>query len=211
MIEIANKVNEVLGFPLADVFEKDLTVALETAKEAEAVIIAMLDLDNFMQINDAFGQSEGDRILIETGQFLASKLSNVGKVYRYGGDAFSILYNQGIEKEEVFLMLESARKEYSVKAKDNTAISISIGISAAPEDSIRYSELVRKAEGAMVRAKLAGKNRICLAREEKMVTKTSHYTVEQLQRLGKLSKMEGLGEAVLLREALDAMLKKYDV
>lgn len=48
-------------------------------------------------------------------------------------------------------------------------------------------------------------------REEKMIPKTSHYTQEQLQRLGKLSKLEGIGEAILLREALDMLLKKYDV
>ena len=47
--------------------------------------------------------------------------------------------------------------------------------------------------------------------EEKMVPKTSHYTRDQLQRLGKLSKREGVGEAILLREALDMLLKKYDI
>lgn len=43
-----------------------------------------------------------------------------------------------------------------------------------------------------------------------MITKTSHYTYEQLQRLSELSKKEGMGEAILLREALDDLLKKYD-
>ena len=60
------------------------------------------------------------------------------------------------------------------------------------------------------RAKLGGGNRICLAKEDKMVTKTSHYTTEQLQMLSLLSRREGLGEAVLLREALDDLIKKYD-
>jgi predicted DNA-binding protein len=63
----------------------------------------------------------------------------------------------------------------------------------------------------MVRGKHGGRNRVNLAREEKMVTKTAHYTTEQLQRLTKLSKREGVGEAIILREALDAVLKKYDV
>ena len=47
------------------------------------------------------------------------------------------------------------------------------------------------------------------AREEKMVPKTSHYTSDQLKRLSALSKREGIGEAILLREALDMLLKKY--
>ncbi len=43
-----------------------------------------------------------------------------------------------------------------------------------------------------------------------MVTKTSHYTQEQLERLSKLAKVEGGGEALIRREALDDVLKKYD-
>ncbi len=61
----------------------------------------------------------------------------------------------------------------------------------------------------MMRAKMTGRKKVYLAREEKMVPKTSHYTQAQLQSLTKLSKREGIGEAILLREALDMLLKKY--
>lgn len=44
-----------------------------------------------------------------------------------------------------------------------------------------------------------------------MIPKTSHYTNDQLKSLTKLSKREGVGEAILLREALDMLLKKYDI
>ena len=80
---------------------------------------------------------------------------------------------------------------------------------AAFDDASRYQELMRKAESAMYRAKYAGHNKVALAREEKMVPKTSHYTSDQLKRLSALSKREGIGEAILLREALDMLLKKY--
>ena len=45
---------------------------------------------------------------------------------------------------------------------------------------------------------------------EKMVTKTSHYTQHQLHKLSELAQEEGVGEAALLREALDDLLRKYD-
>ena len=54
-------------------------------------------------------------------------------------------------------------------------------------------------------------DKVAMAKEEKMVPKTSHYTQDQLQRLAKLAKREGVGEAILLREALDLLLKKYDI
>jgi hypothetical protein len=69
--------------------------------------------------------------------------------------------------------------------------------------------VLRKAEDAMFRAKTVGRNKVCLAREERMVAKLSHYTQGQLNRLSQLAKKEGVGEAVLLREALDDLLRKY--
>ena len=99
---------------------------------------------------------------------------------------------------------------FSILLPDGSPVTLSAGIAAFPEDGNTYSEIVRKADGAMYRGKLVGHNRVCLAREEKMITKTSHYTADQLKRLTKVSKAEGVGEAVLLREALDTLLRKYD-
>ena len=88
--------------------------------------------------------------------------------------------------------------------------TFSTGLSAYPDDGSRAQEVIRKADGAMYRAKNTGRNEVCLAIEEKMMTKTSHYTQEQLERLSKTAKAKGVGEAVILREALDDVLKKYD-
>jgi predicted DNA-binding protein len=67
------------------------------------------------------------------------------------------------------------------------------------------------ADQALYRAKSTGRNTIRLAYEEKMAPKTSHFTLTQLERLSNLAKKEGVGEAVLLREALDDLLIKYEV
>lgn len=199
-------VNEALKFPLGDVFEKDLTALLDT--DGTYVVIAIIDVDNFMHINDEFGYETGDRVLIETGKHFEAGLPANTTIYRISGDEFGIIYTE-TEREDAFLMLEEARRNFKVQVTEQESISVSIGI-ASSDDAGRYQELMRKAESAMFRAKLNGKNRIALAREEKMVPKTSHYTQDQLNELTKLSKKEGIGEAVLLREALDMLLKKYD-
>ena len=202
-----NKVDQALKMPGGKEFERDLTAHMERSAD---VTLVMTDLDRFMRVNEQFGTGEGDRALIETGEYVMRALPGEARTYRYGGDQFATIFPETFEKEDVFLIMESARKGYRVVLPDGSEQTVSIGIATVPEDGGTYLDIVRKAEGAMYRGKLNGHNKVCLAREEKMVTKTSHYTSEQLKRLTKVSKREGIGEAVLLREALDALLKKYD-
>jgi diguanylate cyclase (GGDEF)-like protein len=208
MHDTGNRVNETLGFPMADRFERDLSDAVDSG---EGCVIAMVDLDHFDRINKVFGSAEGDRVLIETGRYLRDNLPEQAKLYRYGGDEFGVIFLDNPEKEDVFLLLENIRQRYDVRLPDGEKTAFTIGIACMPDDASTKSELIRKADGAMYRGKLAGSNRVCFPREDKMVPKTTHYTAEQLKRLTKLSGKEGVGEAALLREALDALLKKYDV
>lgn len=202
-----NAVNEALGFPLREEFEKEICELM--AAEEQAVVIAIFDMDKFLRVNTEYGFEIGDQVLIDTGKYFKENLPENATIYRISGDEFGVIFKEA-EKEEVFLLLEGLRKEFPVKVGSEEPMSVTIGI-ASFDDAGRYQELFRKAEGAMLRAKHKGGNKIALAKEEKMVPKTSHYTQDQLNELSKLAKREGVGEAVLLREALDMLIKKYDV
>lgn len=203
-----NTVNETLQFPVGADFERILTEALGRDEE---LVIALIDLDSFDAVNKRFSNDEGDRVLIETGRYLMASKPKNAEIFRIGGDEFGFIFKNGEEREEVFLVMEELRRGYDVKLPDDTTVTLSIGIASAPDDATRFpNELIRKADGAIYRAKVGGRNRVCLAKEEKMVTKTSHYTANQLQKLTRIAEREGVGEAVLLREALDALLRKYD-
>ena len=202
-------VNELLGYPLREQFENDLSAILE-AENGQSAIIALLDLDHFAHINDDYGSEAGDRVLVEIGRYWGDSLPEGARIYRMHGDQFGILFSGELEKEDVFLFMEERRRAMDVRDPAGEPVTVSAGIAEAFEDASRLQELVRKAESAMYRAKYSGENRVALAREEKMVPKTSHYTSDQLKRLSRLSKKEGTGEAILLREALDMLLKKYE-
>lgn len=205
-------VNDALGFPKGDDFEKDLTAILAENPEenGETVVIALIDFDKFLHINTDFGPETGDKVLIETGRYIKANCPKYGTVYRIGGDEFGIIFKGETEREEIFLLLNELRSGFDVKTPDGERQTVTIGMATAYMDANRTPELIRKAESALFRVKANGGNKVAMAREEKMIPKTSHYTQDQLQRLAKLAKREGIGEAILLREALDMLLKKYD-
>lgn len=181
----------------------------------QPLALAMLDIDHFLLINKQYGHDSGNEVLKKMADNIVSTLGEGDLAIRFGGDEFAIIYAH-TEREQALLSLESLRQrfereEISLKNGSSLKFSISAGVAAYPIDGTNEAELVRKADQALYRAKLLGRNRIRLAYEEKMSPKTSHYTITQLERLSKLSQKEGVGEAELLREALDDLLRKYEV
>jgi diguanylate cyclase (GGDEF)-like protein len=200
-------------------FYDEFNKALASSHATDAPLaVALVDIDQFKKINDTYGHTAGDEVI----RAVAGKISEIAGqnaiISRYGGDEILILF-PGLEREQGFLCLENMRLEIEKRQIPNPnkesetikGITISAGIAAFPVDGRTEFELMRKADQALYRAKLAGRNRIRLAFEEKMVPKTSHFPQTQLERLSKLAAEHSLGEAELLREALDDLLVKYGV
>ena len=207
-------IDGMTGLKNDESFAGDIELMAAHATEAcDDLALVMLDIDRFLRVNEQYGRPAGDTVIQSLARHLVDRLPESAIVYRYGGDQFAILM-PSTQKEQAFLLMEKCRESFQANGirhgADALDITFSAGVSCCPEDGSRTAEIVRKAEGALFRAKAGGSNRVCLSREEKMVTKTSHYTYEQLQRLAQLAKKEGVGEAVLLREALDDLLKKYN-
>ncbi len=203
------------GLPVYDAF----VAALESRIASEGnnpVSVVLFDIDGFGKVNASRGRGGGDATIVALGAFLAERVPQNGEVYRYGGDAFVYLL-PGMEKEQAFLVAESLRGEIAtgtvVGAKERAVqskITVSCGVAACPDDGDTVPGLLRKVCEALYRAKVSGRNKVALAREENMVTKTVHYTQGQLAGLSRLAGREDLNEATLLREALDDLLRKYN-
>lgn len=206
------------GLPDRTSFERVLEEALEQAEEElSPVSLAVVDIDFFGRLNEEHGRAVGDAVLVDLARALAEAFEATGTACRYGGDAMAVVL-PGIEKESAFMALEGFRSGYSgsrrIAVEGNEALTLEIilggGLAASPDDGTKRVDLINKANDALYRAKVSGRNKTCLAREEKMVTKTSHYTQGQLMGLRRLAEREGIGEAVLLREALNDVLRKYN-
>lgn len=210
--------DELTGLLTRKAFHETLDGILEKHKGADASLsLAFIDVDNFFNINEQYGHAGGDDVLKALAEMIQIASGSAGLPSRYGGDEFVIIFPD-MEREQAFLTIEKLRETVehtSIKlAKagiEINGISISAGIACYPMDGRLKSELLRKADQALYRAKVTGRSKVRLAYDEKMLPKTSHYTQTQLERLTKLAAERQAGEAELMREALDDLLGKYGV
>ena len=199
------------GLPARAAFDMLFPELVKRAhKSSESLSLAVIDIDLFGQINQARGRDAGDAVLRQVGQALHAAVGASGQVFRFGGDAFAAVW-EAQEKEQAFLLVEALRQRIEAEfASAASPVGLSVGLAAYPDDGEKPAEVVQRASGALYRAKVSGRSKVCLAREEKMVTKTSHYTQGQLLGLRRLAEREGIKDAELLREALNDLLRKYN-
>lgn len=218
--EILSHRDALTGLPGYDAFVKEMEATVEKAGGTDGaggpLSFALADIDLFSKVNNDYGHEVGDGILRILGQSLQTSLGQLASIYRYGGDAFMAVL-ENTEKEEAFLLVEKARSAFEGRhvvprggMDVELNVSISCGVASIPDDGSRLTDIIRKCSEALYRAKVSGRSKVCLAREEKMVTKTTHYTQGQLEGLTRLAKREGMNEATLLREALDDLLRKHN-
>ena len=143
-------------------FNQRLEQALNHAKRAESKLaILFIDLDRFKNINDSFGHTAGDHLLVHLSNSLKEKVRLEDTVARISGDEFIILF-EDIECTDT--LVNAVEKIMSVFDTSfpieghNVRITASIGISLFPMDGDNSADLIRNADAAMYRAKDEGRN-----------------------------------------------------
>lgn len=158
MIEALATKDPLTGLPNRRVFGEHLNAHLE---REEPVVVLMLDIDNFKDVNDTFGHVYGDQVLIEIGKLLLKQVNeNVG-VYRFGGDEFLLLVRGAQDADAVISFVENLISIFNDPiriAGDELYVQCSIGIAVYPEDAHTETDLVMFADLAMYSAKLVAKS-----------------------------------------------------
>lgn len=183
-------------------------------KAEETVTVAVLDGDQFAELNEQGGREAGDRLLLLVAEVLVQEgTTHNWVVSRLGGDEFAIAM-PGTSLERGFLQMEGLRASLAslaAEALPEFKPTFSIGVANYPRDAKDQSGLMRQADQALYAAKESERNSVGLPSREEMVLRSCYYTTAQLGRLKKLAEQLNKKEAVLLREALDDLLRKYDV
>jgi diguanylate cyclase (GGDEF)-like protein len=127
--------------------------------EARRLAFMFIDLNRFKEVNDSFGHATGDELLRQLGARLEHSLRSSDLVVRLGGDEFAlVLLDAGADYAATVAGRVAAEIEQpftldAVRAQ----IGAATGIAAFPDDATNPEDLVRCADLAMYRAKVAGK------------------------------------------------------
>ncbi|GAB6109355.1 sensor domain-containing diguanylate cyclase [Fusibacter bizertensis] len=130
--------------------------------EKNNLAFAMVDLDNFKNLNDQYGHQEGDLCLIAFADLIKRTIGNLGYIYRYGGDEFSLLFI-GLDKALVQKILEEimllSKSVYSVgEVLRITASMGAIFVENGKCKSLPLNAFINYADNALYIAKSEGKN-----------------------------------------------------
>ncbi|MBM2622683.1 GGDEF domain-containing protein [Actinoplanes sp. LDG1-06] len=121
--------------------------------------VLLLDLNGFKAVNDSLGHAAGDVLLIEVAQRLTGLLRESDTVARLGGDEFVVLLDglpaDGTERLVKETIAARLTEPYAIDG-GRVTVGVSIGV-ALSNDSADPDTLLREADAAMYRAKLASK------------------------------------------------------
>ena len=127
--------------------------------------VLMIDLDNFKNVNDAFGHKAGDDLLRGVAGALRHRMRQTDVLARVGGDEFAILLPEADADQAQIVaegIVKTLGRQVAVLGEQTIQITASVGI--ALFDGLRAVELLEFADLAMYEAKEAGRNRVAAYR-----------------------------------------------
>lgn len=188
-------INDILD-PLTGIISR--AYILDFAKSLIAAKIpfsfTMLDLDNFKYINDTFGHSMGDKVLMDVSREMASFTDGYGVVGRFGGDELLIInirdyryadlrsFFEGLYEDGMIL-----RRNINVDGED-IYVTGTAGCAAFPENAKSYDELFSLIDKTLYRGKNRGRNCYVIYQEEKH----KDLDIKKIARSGIYTSMIGI-------------------
>ncbi len=164
------------GIPNRRAGMKALNGAWNSAnRSGQSIAVMLIDIDHFKKINDTYGHAIGDKVLKE----VATSIRNItrkGEIFcRIGGEEFLMICPNGCtDANSAFPLAERLRQHVRMQEIniDETRIQISISIGIALKDAAMNSDeqLVKAADRALYAAKNAGRDRVYLAIENKLIS-----------------------------------------
>ncbi|MFO1358710.1 putative bifunctional diguanylate cyclase/phosphodiesterase [Plasticicumulans sp.] len=150
------------GLPNRLLLIAELDQALRrAARSGGGLAVLFLDLDRFKLVNDSFGHTAGDELLVRAAGRLRERLRQSDLLARLGGDEFVVVLEEVTEPERAAgvaqTLIEALQQPFLLGGGHEVWIGASVGISLYPADGAEAGALIQRADTALYRAKEDGR------------------------------------------------------
>jgi diguanylate cyclase (GGDEF)-like protein len=167
-VEKSSALDHLTGLYNQRYFRSALQKELRRSKRYELdMALLYMDLDNFREINERYGDLVGDILLKEVAILIKNKIRDIDVAARYSGEEFVLLLPE-TERMGAYLVAERIRREierhFVRRDVDGKPIlmTLSVGIAKYPEDSTVGERLIGRAEEALYQSKARGTNGVAV-------------------------------------------------
>ncbi len=141
-------------------FEEVLSAEMErVTRTGSQFSIAIIDLDNFKQVNDRHGHDEGDAVLQRTARTILRTLRPYDQACRLGGEEFGIIFPE-TNSQDASIVMERIMESMSNVGPNGTRMTFSGGIAVFPMHAATAHELYKRADEAAYTSKQGGKAQV---------------------------------------------------
>jgi diguanylate cyclase (GGDEF)-like protein len=141
---------------------------LENVSDARPGALLLMDVDNFKLVNDLYGHSAGDRLLVALSETIRSALPNGSLAARLGGDEFVMLLDN-TSSEHILALGRTLREAFHVTASQTFStpqpVTLSIGATLFSQSPPSLAALIERSDAALYESKRGGRNRIQLVNQ----------------------------------------------
>ncbi len=122
--------------------------------------LMMIDLNRFKSVNDNYGHSAGDAVLIASANRLMASVRASDTVVRLGGDEFLLLIENFGQCDDVFKLgrklIDSLSEDIVLPSGETVSVGASVGIAQFPSDGVDMAALIEYADQSMYECKTSG-------------------------------------------------------
>lgn len=142
---------------------------LDNVSQARPGALLLMDIDNFKLVNDLYGHSAGDRLLVALSEIIRGALPTGSLAARLGGDEFVVLLND-TSSEHLLAVGSTLREAFHATASATFStpqpVTLSIGASLFSQPPSSLAELIERSDAALYESKRGGRNRIQLVDQD---------------------------------------------
>ncbi|WFM69937.1 GGDEF domain-containing phosphodiesterase [Halomonas sp. CKK8] len=163
-LDFATRFDALTHLPNRQTFESQLDAAIaDCRRQGSGLVLVYLDIDHFVEINDALGYEQGDRLLVELARRLHRATRGSDMMSRLSSDEFVIAF-PGFQREHVLPQLvhkvQQVLRDPFLMDGSRRQVTACLGVSLYPDNGDTARALIRNADVAKNRAKLDGRGSV---------------------------------------------------